>query len=109
MTMADRYKSCDALKHEYESLGERPREIADENLSGTDYFHRGVVGAGAALSLTPASLFSPYLYVLPVMTIWYYNHFIGSDQVAEQAERENKRLKDLEMLLREKNCNEDGN
>lgn len=109
VTMADAHKSCNALQYEETALKERKFVPEDVNLSTADYLHRAAVTGGVIASLNPANLFGPYFYVIPVMTIWYYNYFFKSSREDLEAEKIEARLKTLKMLKNKKRCNEDNN
>ncbi len=106
LTMADEYKSCDALEYEYRQLGERIAMAGDHNSSNWQYFHKGVVGAGIIASFNPNMLLGTYFYLYPALTIWYYNIFVESSQYEAHEEEVRKRIKTLEYLIQKKECSE---
>ena len=107
VTMADEYKSCDAMKYEYDTLMKRQGMTEDANSSsGWQTFHKGVVGAGVIASLNPNMLLGTYFYLYPAITIWYYNTFVQSSQLNAHEERVRERIKALEYLMKRKECNE---
>ena len=107
VTMADKYKSCDAMQYEYKELTERQKIVRDANRSSNwQNFHKGVVGAGVIASLNPNMLLGTYFYLYPAITIWYYNTFVQSTQVEAHEVRVRERIKALEYLMKQKQCDE---
>lgn len=107
--MADEYKSCAALVYEYHELRERRVLTDDGNTSNWQYVHKGVVGAGIIASLNPNMLLGTYFYLYPAVTIWYYNTFVRSDQLETHEAAVRERLRTLEYLMEQKQCNEGKN
>lgn len=106
VTMADEYKSCEAMQYEYRQLQERRVMHEDTNTSGWQTFHKGVVGAGIVASLNPNMLLGTYFYLYPAITIWYYNTFVESSQLEKHEEALRERMRTLDYLMEEKRCNE---
>jgi hypothetical protein len=106
VTMADKYKSCDAMAYEYQQLQERKVMSEDMNTSEGQIFHKGVVGAGIIASLNPNMLLGNYFYLYPAITIWYYNTFVESSQLETHEKRVRERIETLEYLMEQKRCNE---
>ena len=106
ITMADEHKSCDALTYEYGQLQNMREEVPDTDLSASQYFHRGVVGAGIVASLNINMLMGNYFYLYPALTIWYYNYFVDSDQDAARRKEREERRETLKYLMEKKQCNE---
>ena len=104
--MADEYKSCKALVYEHKALTERQVMSEDGNSSNWQVFHKGVVGAGIIASLNPNMLLGTYFYLYPAITIWYYNTFVESDQLESHEKNIRERLRTLEYLMEQKQCNE---
>lgn len=105
VTMADKYKSCNALKYEYRQLQERSVTSEETNTSNWQYFHKGMVGAGVIASLNPNMLLGTYFYLYPAITIWYYNIFVESSQLESHEAEMRDRIRTLEYLMEQKECN----
>jgi len=104
VTMADKYKSCDAMIYEYKELKERQAVTEDGKTGNWQTFHKGVVGAGIIASLNPNMLLGTYFYLYPAVTIWYYNTFVQSSQLEAHEERVRERIETLEYLMKQKQC-----
>ena len=65
-----------------------------------------MVGAGIVASLNPNMLLGTYFYLYPALTIWYYNMFVESNQLEVHEKRVRERIRTLEYLMEQKQCNE---
>ncbi|MDR2904612.1 MAG: hypothetical protein LBU73_01470 [Helicobacteraceae bacterium] len=112
----DLAKSCNALLYESESLDfqlSRDRGLAESaRKEGVLPFHMFVVSLGAMASA--ASAVSPpgtalafegaSVYVLPALTVGYYNKFIAPKEIIDRYDYLENRRAILDKLLEEKSC-----
>lgn len=98
----DGMKSCRALHHEKDELNIAIKKINPNEKKDVSSLHYGVVGAGTLASIP--LLMTNSFYVLPALTITYYNIFIGYDKNQEKLEYLNSRKTIIDNLSRSKNC-----
>lgn len=98
----DGLKSCRALNFEYKNIEEEISKIDPKQEKEVSFFHYGVVTAGALDSLLLIT--TGTFYVLPALTITYYNIFIGYDEKMEKLEYLRTREKIISSRLRSKHC-----
>ena len=98
----DELKSCRALNHEKKELLIEIEKIDPDEKKEVHPIHYGVVtiGALASIPLIDTSSF----YVMPALTVTYYNNFIGYDKNQERLNYLTKRKKIIEDLSRRKMC-----
>ncbi len=98
----DDMKSCRALSHEKEELQKEIVKFDPEKRKSVNPMHYGVVTVGALASIP--LLNTTGFYILPAITITYYNLFIGQDKERDKLEYLQSREKIISDLQRRKNC-----
>ena len=94
----DAKKSCEALVYELQTT--QQKIISNHSVDKKSSIrHKSVVTTGAIISITPVFLLSPYWYVMPSLTIWYYNMFIVNNQRFEYKQYLKKRVLVLQKII----------
>ena len=102
--MIDKKKSCDALSYELKTVQQKIYLNHSSEKSNT-IRDKSFVVAGTAISVMPQLLLSPYWYVAPSLTIWYYNMFIVNNQRFEYKQYLKKRVLVLQKIIQNR-CKE---
>jgi len=103
LKQSDKLKSCDAMKFEYQDSIKKIKDIKVKQKE-TSKVHKVVLSSGILISLTPAVLFSPYWYVMPSISIWYYNTFFDNNDRLDYKKKLLQRQKIVKKTLK-KRCN----
>jgi hypothetical protein len=98
----DNMKSCQALEYEIYNIKNEIKKLDPNDKKEVSLIHYGVVGVGIIASIP--LLLETGFYIIPGMTIAYYNNFIGYDKKSNKLEYLNKREEILKQKQRKKNC-----
>ena len=95
----DMQKSCQALSYELQATQQKISLNVSKEQTST-IRDKSMVTTGVIISVAPPFLLSPYWYVAPSLTIWYYNMFIVNNQEFEYKQYLQKRVLILEQLIK---------
>jgi hypothetical protein len=98
-------KSCEALSYKKEQLATIP-VLESKDMNWQQIGHHSVVGVGALASFHPFLLGSGFIYLLPAITISYYNLFIETDEALKRSELAQIELKSVNEIMKSKGCKE---